>query len=110
MVSSLFVKATASGAKAQNAKWFTPDFQPGTRVGKALRLILQITVSVQDAVVEVTFDGTNFRALNSGTALTQGNVFLFDVFVQEGDSFNIRTSTGGGTTVDEFIAVADLDA
>jgi len=110
MVSALFVKGEASGAKAQNEEWLASDFEPGTRANKALRLILQIAISVQDAIIEITLDGTNFDALNSGVALTQGNVFTFDIFVKNGDKFNIRTPTGGGTTVDNFVAVADLDA
>ena len=110
MASALFVKGTASGAKAQNEKWLASDFEPGTRANKALRLILEIALSVQNAVVEITLDGTNFSALNSGTALTIGNTFLFDIFAKNGDKFNIRTPTGGGTTVVFFVAVADLDA
>ena len=111
MASALFVKGEASGAKAQNEEWLGTDFSPGTRLNKALRLILQISLSVQDAIVEITLDGGGtFSALNSGTALTIGNTFTFDVFVKNGDDFNIRTPTGGGTTVVNFVAVADLDA
>ncbi len=111
MASALFVKGEASGAKAQNEEWLASDFEPGTRANKALRLILEISLSVQNAIIEVTFDsGVTFSALNSGTALTIGNTFLFDVFVKNGDQFNIRTPTGGGTTVIKFLAIADLDA
>ena len=111
MASALYIRGTTSGAKAQNAEWLASDVESGVKSGKVLRLILQIQLSVQAAVVEITTDGgATFGALNSGTALTTGNLFTFDIFVKFGDLFNLRTPTGGGTTVDVFLATGDLDA
>lgn len=111
MASALYIRAVASGAKAQNVDWLASGVPPGVKAGKVLKFILQIAVSVTDAILEVTFDdGVTFSKLNEGVALTQGNLFTFDVYVKFGDLFNIRASNAGGTTVDVFLATGDLDA
>ena len=82
--------------EAQNAEWFATDLSPSNNGF----FTLEISVSAA-VVIEVTFDsGTNFTALNSGVALGVDQLFLFDVYVRLGDTFNIRIPTAGGATVD----------
>ncbi len=82
--------------EAQNAEWFATDLLPSNNGF----FTLEISVSAA-VVIEVTFDsGTNFTALNSGVALGVDQLFLFDVYVRVGDTFNIRIPTAGGATVD----------
>lgn len=108
--SQLYLRVSETGAKAQNVAWLTNDYVPDVDAGKAMRFILQIAVSVTAAVVEITLDGTNFKALNKGVALNIGQLYQFDVFAKNGDAFNVRASNTGGTTVDIFYLVADLNA
>ncbi len=111
MASELYVKGTTTGAKAQNAEWFAADIIPGVLTGKAIDLIVQISVSVTAAVVEVTLDsGTTWAALNSSTALAVGDLFQFDVFAKSGDLVNFRATNASGTTVDICYIIGDLDA
>ena len=88
---------TDDGAtEAQNAEWFTTDLAP------TLNGIFRLEVSVSAAVViEVTFDsGSNFTALNSNNSIGADQLFVFDIYVRVGDTFNIRIPTAGGATVD----------
>jgi len=82
--------------EAQNAEWFASDLVP------TLNTIFRIEISVSAAVVvEITLDsGSNFTALNTNTALGADQLFVFDVFVKIGDTFNMRIPTAGGATVD----------
>ena len=111
MASQLYVKGTESGAKAQNVEWFAADIDPGVKTEKAMDLILQIAVSVTDAVVEVTLDsGTTWSAINSGIALTTGKLYQFDIFGKNGDTVNFRATNTSGTTLDVCDVIGDLDA
>jgi len=82
--------------EAQNAEWFATDLAP--TVTGLFRLEISVSAAV---VVEVTFDsGSNFTALNKNVALGVDQLFVFDVFVKIGDTFNMRIPTSGGATVD----------
>jgi hypothetical protein len=109
MTSSLFVKGVETGAKAQNAEWFASDVEVGVQNNKALDFIVQFSVSVTPAVVEVTLDsGTVWSALNSGVAIPVGKLFTFEVFVKQGDLVNFRATNSSGTTVDICYIIGDL--
>ena len=82
--------------ESQNTEWFATDLAP------TLNGIFRLEVSVSAAVViEVTFDsGSNFIALNSNNTIGADQLFVFDIYVRVGDTFNIRIPTAGGATVD----------
>ena len=103
-------RATYSGAKAQNAEWGASDYTGLASTGIVELCILQVAVSVTAAVVEITLDsGTTWSKLNSGTALTVGSLYQFDIYISGSDTFNIRASNSSGTTVDTAKLVSDLD-
>lgn len=110
MSSALYNKGVESGAKAQNAEWFAADIIPGLRAEKMMNLIVQLSVSVTPAVVEVTLDsGTTWSALNIGTAIPVGKLHTFDVYAKEGDLINFRATNASGTTVDICYVVGDIN-
>lgn len=106
----MYERATYSGAKAQNAEWAGTDYTGLAVTGKSELCILQVAVSVTAAVVEVTFDsGTTWSEINSGVALTIGQLYQFDLYITGADTFNIRATNASGTTVDTAKLVSDLD-
>jgi len=111
MASTLYLKGSETGAKAQNAEWFATDISPGIKSEKALNLILQVSVTVTAAVIEVTLDsGVTWSKLNSGVAISIGELHQFDVFAKEGDTVNFRASNASGTTLAYCYIIGDLDA
>ena len=110
MASALFNRGEINPAQGflTDVEWFGTDVTVGVKATKVLRLIVQIGVSVSDAAVEVTFDsGVSWHALNSGTALTAGNLFTFDLYVRPDDQINFRAKAG--TTI-LLLLTGDLDA
>lgn len=91
---------SASGVKAANAEWFAADLTANIETDIAIVFEIQVSVSVA-VVVEVTFDsGSNWTALNNGTAIGADKLHTFDVKLRSTDTFNMRTPTAGGATVD----------
>ena len=85
----------ASGVKAQNAEWLTPDIVP-TKNAK-FRVTLSLSASV---VIQVTLNsGGDWSALNSNETIVANSMFIFDVTVRVGDEFNVRIPTAGGATI-----------
>ena len=91
---------SASGVKTANAEWFAADLTAD--IESDISIIFEIHVSVSAAVVvEVTFDsGSNWTALNDGTAIGADKLRIFDIKLRSTDNFNMRTPTSGGATVD----------
>lgn len=106
--SQLYLRASETGAKAQNVKWLTDDYVPDVDVGKAMRFILQFKLATA-VIIEVTLDGTNFFPINQGIAVP-ANFQQFDLYAKNGDAINFRTPDAAGVTVDVFYMVADLNA
>ena len=89
-----------SGAKAQNAEWFTSDIATGS--DQALYSSkYRIFVSINAAkIVEVTIDsGSTWMSVNGGVALVANACYIFDIPTRSGDTFNMRISESGGATV-----------
>ena len=111
MATSLYLKGSESGAKAEDEEWFAADIDVGLKSEKAIDLILQIAVSVTPAVVEVTLDGgTTWSQINSGVALAVDKLYQFDIFAKTNDTVNFRASNTSGTTLDVCYIIGDLDA
>ncbi len=91
---------SATGVKAQNAEWFATDLSPVVIAPKVAKFRIIVSCSAA-VVVDVTLDsGSNWTALNSGKVVGIDQLFTFDVPVRNGDTFNMRTPTAGGCTVD----------
>ncbi len=59
-------------------------------------------------VLEVTFDsGTNWTKLNNGAQLVADQLYVFDVMIKTGDTFNMRQSTG--TVVFDILRIYRVD-
>jgi len=59
-------------------------------------------------VLEVTFDsGGNWTKLNSGTLLVADQLYIFDVMIKTGDTFNMRQATG--TVVFDILRIYRVD-
>jgi len=91
---------STTGSKTQNTEWFATDLSPVVLAPKTAKFRITVSCSAT-VIVEITLDsGSNWTALNSGTAIGADEIFLFDVPVRNGDTFNMRTPTAGGCTVD----------
>jgi len=89
-----------TGAKAQNAEWFTSDIATGSdQVNYSSKY--RILVSINAAkIVEVTLNsGTTWISLNGGSALVANAAYVFDIPTRSGDTFNMRISQSSGATV-----------
>ena len=96
-VGRLKVKDSTSGSKAQNTEWFSTDISQSVKGAASYRIQVSITPSV---VIDVTLDsGSTWTHLNSGDVLKDSAIYIFVVSTREGDLFNMRTPTVGGTTV-----------
>ena len=91
----------ASGAKAQNAEWFAADLSPETLSSDQEASKFRLSVAVSSAVdVQCTLDsGSTWLKLNSGNSLVADALYVFDVPTRFGDTFNLRTTDGSGTTI-----------
>ena len=88
-----------SGAKAQNAEWFSSDITRtgGPQFSSKYRVSLAIDA---EKTVEITLNsGTNWIKLNGGTALTANCAYIFDIPVRASDTFNVRIPDSSGATV-----------
>lgn len=110
MVSSMHDKGSTTGAKAKDAEWFSEDLVSGLEDEKMINYILQVSVSITNAVIEVTLDGgTTWTKLNSGTAITVGLLHQFDIFAKSTDLLNFRASNVNGTTLDYCYVIGALN-
>ncbi len=77
---------------APDTDFFSSDiaFNGSTPASLARKIEVQLDLSV-GVIVEITFDGTNFRAINNAVAIE--GLFNFSVFVESTDTFNIQTRT-----------------
>ena len=107
----MYVRATYSGAKAEDAEWGASDYTGLADTDKSEFCILQVAVTVTAAVIEITLDsGTTWVALNSGVAISVGQLYQFDIYIASGDTFNIRAGNSSGTTVTAGTKlISDLD-
>ena len=101
MVSHVEVIGEGSGTKAQNAEWFSSDLSPETLSGDQEASKFRLSVAVSSAVdVQCTLDsGSTWLKLNSGNSLVADALYVFDVPTRFGDTFNLRTTDGSGTTI-----------
>ena len=101
MVSHVEVIGEGSGTKAQNAEWFAADLSPETLSGDQEASKFRLSVAVSSAVdVQCTLDsGSTWLKLNSGNSLVADALYVFDVPTRFGDTFNLRTTDGSGTTI-----------
>ena len=105
MASTLFVKGTFSGAVGGNAPIFGQDIVPGTRAGKAIDFIVEVTLSAGSANLEVSFDS---QATWTPIILTVSTGILSSarVLVQTGDAVNFRMSVG--VTISRMVVIGDI--
>jgi len=91
---------SASGVKAANAEWFTADLTADIENNIAVVFEVQVSFSIAVAV-EVTFDsGSNWTVLNDSTAIGANKIHIFDIKLRDTDTFNMRTPTTSGATID----------
>jgi len=95
------VTGEASGTKAQNAEWFSSDLSPETLSSDQEAAKFRLTVAVSSAVdLQCTLDsGSTWLKINSGNNLVAEALYIFDIPVRFGDTFNLRTTNGSGTTI-----------
>ena len=95
------VVGDASGVKAQNVEWFAADLSPETLSGDQEASKFRLTIAVSSAVdIECTLDGgSTWLKLNSGNNLVADALYIFDIPTRFGDTYNMRTTNGSGTTV-----------
>ena len=111
MASGYYNKGIATGAKAQNDEWFATDISPGIQSEKMMELTLQISISVNSVIVEVTMDsGATWSALNTGVAIPIGKLHSFSMFAKTDDLVNFRTPASSGTTLDFCYVIGGIDA
>lgn len=113
MASQLYVKGSASGAKAQNVEWFATDIAGPVNVGKAQDLIIDIECSTTVQAtgdIEYTLDsGSAWLKLGDGSlAINVGT--RFRTIIKTGDTFNMRSVNAAGITIDRCDVIADQDA
>jgi hypothetical protein len=83
-------------SKAVNTDYFATNLSPQANAGPVLHRI-QIRLATGSIVKVEMDDGTNTNIeydLNGGTALGAGQVFIFDIVVPQGYSYNIQHETG----------------
>ena len=99
--SHIEVVGEAAGTKAQNAEWFAADLSPETLSSDQEASKFRLSVAVSSAVdVQCTLDsGTTWLKINSGNNLIADALYIFDIPVRFGDTFNLRTTNASGTTI-----------
>ena len=113
MPSELYLKGSASGAKAQNVEWFATDLTGPVRTAKAQDFIIELELSTTvqaSGELEYTLDSgsTWFKLGDGSAAITE--TLRFRVLVKTGDTFNMRSINASGATVDRCDVIADQDA
>ena len=95
------VIGSASGSKAQNAEWFAADLSPETLSSDQEASKFRVSVALSSAVdVQFTLDsGTTWLKLNSGNSVVAEALYIWDIPVRFGDTFNMRKTEGSGTKV-----------
>jgi len=96
--------ATIDGtSKTSGTECFTADLVPQRHstyrimVSGSLAHVLEVTVN----------SGTDWTKLNSGTELVADQLYIFDVMVLDGDTFNMRQGTG--TVVFDILRIIKVD-
>ena len=99
----------ASGAKAQNAEWFSADLQEQQISEQFGASKFRLTLAISSEVaVQVTLDsGSTWVYLNASDPLKADSLYMFDVGIRDGDNFNMRTNDSSGTTV-RFCRVSEV--
>ena len=95
------VIGSSSGAKAQDAEWFSADLTSEATSEQFSASKFRIHLAINSAVkAMITLDsGTTWVYLNQGTALTADSAYVFDIPVRKTDTFNMKTDDSAGTTV-----------
>lgn len=95
------VTGEASGTKAQNAEWFSSDLSPETLHSDQEASKFRISVALSAHVyIEVTLDsGSTWVKLNSGNKVVIDSLYVFDVPIRFGDTFNMRVPDSSGATI-----------
>lgn len=95
------VVGEATGTKAQNVEWFAADLSPETLSSEQEASKFRLAVAVDTHVyVEVTLDsGTTWLKLNGGNKLVINSLYVFDVPIRFGDTFNMRIPDSSGATI-----------
>lgn len=90
------LNTTASGTKIADEDWLAEDVAIKKDIAD-----ISILVSVDTAVLlEITLDGDNYETLNNGVAINPDRLYEFNIpDVFDTDTFNIRTPTVGGCTI-----------
>jgi hypothetical protein len=99
----------ASGAKSQNTEWFSSDLQEQAVNEQFGASKFRVTLAISSEVkVQLTLDsGTTWVYFNEDSALKADSIYVFDVPVRQGDTFNMRTNDSAGTTV-RFCRVSEV--
>ena len=88
------VETITNGAKAQDAKWITPDDKLIDDIGKWRG---NIAIDI-DARVQYTVNGgTDWLLINEGVDLKASCSYGFDIYVRAGDLVNFNTPDTGVT-------------
>lgn len=92
-------------SKAINTDWFAADISP-TNSPAIMRIMIRLATT---SVVSIYLDDgatTDLQLdLNGGVALTANSVYIFDILVLSGQSFNIQHATG---TQNTFCSIAEI--
>lgn len=86
---------TADVAKAQNTDFLASDFQVKGE-GRLVRICIAVDANVE--VDLVPSSGSQFE-LNGGSALTANAVYLFEVLLDIGRTWNLQTPNVAGCNV-----------
>lgn len=95
-------RGSTTGAKNQDAKWFTSDLQQaGGASGNSPTLFLAtVAVGTASTQIQVTYDGgATWNLLEQGNLLVQNAIYIWTFVIRSGDLFNFKTPTAGGATV-----------
>ncbi|KKM75732.1 hypothetical protein LCGC14_1387270 [marine sediment metagenome] len=83
-------------SKAINTNWFGSNISPITGHGNAVRHTLQVRVATTSVVKLLFDDGTDTDLpflLNNGSSLIANAVYIFDIILLTGQSYNIQHET-----------------
>lgn len=110
MATELYLKGSESGAKAQFAEIFAEDIVTGSRPGKALDLIVEVsTIAGVAPDIDITFD-------SGATWVPFLPAVKIDTIVRQvtggadTDLINFRISSVAGANFGRFTVIGDIDA
>lgn len=100
-LSQILIVGSATGAKAQNAEFFSSDLLPqSTDTTHATKFKITIAVAEAAKTLEVSVDsGTTWSKLNNAVALVQLAVQTIEMAIRPGDLFQLRCPEVGGCTL-----------